>query len=292
LGIGDVVPTLQPTLPDTGQVTDYTSTFGEDSDYSINPPAYIVNGNGTVFDQVTGMMWQQSDGGEMTYANAITYCQNLDLAGYTDWTLPQSDQLFGILNHDRNPALNVTAFPTTAAEYWWSADAQVNDPTRVWVVNAGGGIGPHPISETLSAGGPQRFHTRCGRNAPPNVMNLTANGNGTVTDVTAGLIWQQAEVTPTLTWVGALNYCENLSLGGQADWRLPNIKELQSITDITRMNPAIDTTYFPVAQAARYWSSTTLFGGTSKAWFADFIDGRTSYNDKTGLLAVRCVRSD
>jgi hypothetical protein len=281
------------TLPDTGQVSDYTSTFGEDADYAINPPAYTVSGNGTVIDQVTGLMWQRSDGGEMTYANAITYCQTLDLAGYADWALPQSAELFGILDHDRNPALNITAFPTTAAEYWWSANAQVNDPARVWVVNAGGGIGPHPIGETISAGGPKRFHTRCVRNAPTGVPgDLAANGDGTVADGNSGLIWQQNEVTPTVTWEGALTYCEGLALGGQIDWRLPNIKELQSLTDITHSNPAIDTDAFPGAPAARYWSSTTQFGHANAAWFADFIDGRTSYNDKTGLLAVRCVRSD
>jgi hypothetical protein len=73
---GSVSPTLAK-LPDTGQVTDYTPTFGEDSDYTINPPAYTVNGNGTVTDQVTGLMWQQTDGGEMTWSSAVTYCQNL-----------------------------------------------------------------------------------------------------------------------------------------------------------------------------------------------------------------------
>ncbi len=98
-----VTSTVQPKLPDTGQVTSYTSTFGEDADYTINPPAYTVNSNGMVTDQVTGLMWQQTDGGEMTYANAITYCQNLELGGYTDWQLPDPYQLYGLLNHDRNP---------------------------------------------------------------------------------------------------------------------------------------------------------------------------------------------
>jgi len=291
--IGYVAPPITPTLPDTGQVTDYTATFGEDADYSINPPAYTVNGDGTVTDQVTGFRWQQSDGGEMTYANAITYCQDLTLGGYTDWQLPPADQLFSILNHDRNPALNPTAFTSTAAEYWWSSQAQLNDATKVWVVNAGGGIGPHPISETISAGGVKHYHTRCVRNAPTTVTSdLTANGNGTVSDGNTGLTWQQAEVTSTLTWEDALYYCENLSLGNHTDWRVPNIKELRSISDVAHLNPAIDTTYFPTAQAARYWSSTTQFGHAEAAWFADFIDGRTSYELKASSLLARCVRSD
>lgn len=278
-------------LPDTGQVTSYTSTFGEDSDYLIHSPAYAVNGDGTVTDQVTGLVWQQTDGGEMTWANALAYCQALDLAGQADWHLPSTYELYSILNHDRNPALDPAVFTVTAAEYWWTVNEQVGDSTRAWVVNAGGGTGAHPKSETINAGGAKRFHARCVRNVSTGMpISLTDNGDATVSDHNTGLVWQQGEVTPAMTWEAALIYCENLSLGEREDWRLPNIKELQSISDNTRFHPAIDTTYFPQAQSARYWSSTTLFGRTSSAWFLDFSGGLTSYNDKAGLLAVRCVR--
>ena len=131
------------------------------------------------------------------------------------------------------------------------------------------------------------------RNVPASVTSHFAdNGNGTVSDSATGLVWQQGEVTPTVTWEAALTYCENLALGNHTDWRLPNIKELRSISDRTRANPSLDTTYFPGAQAARYWSSTTLFGHSSSAWFVDFTSGLASYNDKAGRLPVRCVRSD
>jgi hypothetical protein len=50
-------------LPDTGQTTSYTNTPGEDADYNINPPFYLNNGNGTITDTITGLMWQQVDGG-------------------------------------------------------------------------------------------------------------------------------------------------------------------------------------------------------------------------------------
>jgi len=291
VGMSNSVPSTLVKLPDTGQVANYTSIFGEDSDYTINPPAYTVNDNGTVTDQVTGLMWQQTDGGEMTWSSAVTYCQNLELAGYTDWQLPSDHELYGILEHDHNPALNTSAFTVTSAEYWWTAYEQVGDSSKAWVVNAGGGIGAHLKSETISAGGTKRFHARCVRNAPASVTtSFTDNGNGTVTHNNTGLVWQQGEVTSTLTWEAALTYCENLSLGGSSDWRLPNVKELRSICDDTRSGSPLDPTYFPGVQAARYWSSTTLFGGTSRAWFVDFTSGLASYNDKTGQLAVRCVR--
>ncbi|MBI4687331.1 MAG: DUF1566 domain-containing protein [Nitrospirae bacterium] len=70
---------------------------------------------------------------------------------------------------------------------------------------------------------------------------FTDNGNGTVTDNRTGLVWQQGEAGQMM-WGSALSYCEGLPLGGKTDWRLPNVKELESLTDDTRYNdPAIDT---------------------------------------------------
>ena len=69
-------------LPDTGQTTSYTATFGEDNDYTINVPSFTDNGNGTITDNVTGLMWQQGDSGELTIENGIIYCDNLVLGDF------------------------------------------------------------------------------------------------------------------------------------------------------------------------------------------------------------------
>ena len=98
-------------LPDTGQTQSYTTTFGEDHDYLINTPSFTNNGNGTITDNVTGLMWQQVDGGEMTFENAITYCNNLTLGGLSGWRLPTPIEAYSILNHQNsNPAINTTFF--------------------------------------------------------------------------------------------------------------------------------------------------------------------------------------
>lgn len=119
--------------------------------------------------------------------------------------------------------------------------------------------------------------------------NLSNNGNGTVTDSSTGLVWQQAEPGEK-TWNDALAYCEGLSLAGADDWRLPNIKELESLTDDTRFSPALDTTYFPGAVSASYWSSTTSAGSTNVAWYVDFIYGDGTNLYKYYTYYVRCVR--
>lgn len=122
------------------------------------------------------------------------------------------------------------------------------------------------------------------------------NGNGTVTDSGTNLMWLRAE-GGFMPWDDALSYCGGLSLGGYSDWRLPNIKELESLTDDTRSDPAIDTHFLTDAHASAYWSSTTSADGPNDAWGVFVFDGivigirkNVSYYHKDHRFNVRCVR--
>lgn len=279
-------------LPDTGQTGDFSTAFGEDSDYTINPPAFTTNNDGTLTDNITGLQWQQNDGGEMTWDNARNYCDGLTLAGKDDWRLPGLHESFSVLNHNTvNPAI-ATAFTRTQAEYWWAAELRSDDATRAWATNAGGGSGPHPKTETVSGGGTKRFHARCVRDTGAGLSLTTLykdNANGTVTDNRTNLTWQQAETADKI-WDEAIAYCEGLSLAGASDWRLPNIKELTSINDESRVRPSLNATAFPNAPSALFWASTTQVNQSARAWTVDFTFGISSQNAKTDRLRVRCVR--
>jgi hypothetical protein len=283
-------------LPDTGQTQSYTTTFGEDHDYLINMPSFTNNNNLTITDNVTGLMWQKGDGGEMTIENAITYCDNLVLGGYSDWRLPISIEAFSILNHQNsNPAINTTYFTLTAAEYWWTSVFELNSTTKVWCTNAGGGIGNHPKTETISAGGTKKFHARAVRNVtiPTTITNhFTDNGDGTITDNLTQLVWQKTPNTETFIWDRALVYAEGLTIGTSSDWRLPNIKELQSINNELATNPSVFGPYFSSVGVHNYWSSTTLPNQTLNAWYWNTQFGITTYNLKTNPNYVLCVRGN
>jgi len=283
-------------LPDTGESTSYTNTFGEDHDYNINTPFFKIHGNGTLADTVTGLMWQQTDGGEMTIENARIYCDTLTLGGYTDWRLPDAQEGFSILNMQyANPAIDTKTFTKTAAEYWWTSETQANDATKIWATNAGGGIGNHPKAETISAGGTKKFHVRAVRdlNNPATIPNhYTDNGDGTITDNLTYLVWQKVPNNSTYTWEQALNYAESLSYVGASDWRVPNIKELQSINDESAISPSVNTTFFNSVGVKHYWSSTTLPNQTTKAWYWDTQFGITTYDVKTNSNYLLCVRGN
>lgn len=111
------------------------------------------------------------------------------------------------------------------------------------------------------------------------------------TDPSTGLMWQDNRDAKSIEkdWEGAKAYCENLSLEGQSDWRLPAIKELQSIVDITKYDPAIKAGFKNTA-SNYYWSSSACVDGSSYAWSVDFEYGDTRNGDKSNSIHVRCVR--
>jgi Protein of unknown function (DUF1566) len=281
-------------LSDTGVNTSYTNTIGEDNDYNTYTQFFVNNGNVTTTDTVTSLMWQRTDGGEMTVENARIYVDSLTLAGHTNWRLPTYVEATTILNMDKNnPALDVLYFPNTGAEYWWTSNVQFNDAAKVFCTNSGGGIGPHPKTETISAGGAKKFHVRAVRDVttPLTILRYTDNGDNTITDNLTNITWQKSTNPDTLTWEQALIYAEGASTAGFTDWRLPNHKELSSLTDVTRNAPSINTTFFSTVKSNRYWSSTTQKGQSANAWFTDFANnGITSYFAKTKAYNVILVR--
>jgi len=112
------------------------------------------------------------------------------------------------------------------------------------------------------------------------------SGEPVVTDSVTGLIWQKTYAT-NKTWQQALAYCESLSYGGHSDWRLPNKKELMSLVNYERFNPASD---FPDMPLSGFWSSSTYVYGTDYAWPVDFSTGYVGSNNKTSGSVARCVR--
>jgi hypothetical protein len=282
-------------LPDTGENQGYTVTFGEDNDYLIYSPFFVDNGDGTVSDTITGLMWQKTDGGEMTIESAITYCDTLSLAGNTDWRLPNAIEAYSILNHQfANPSLDPQVFSYSIAEYWWTSESQANDSTKIWVTNAGGGIGNHPKNETISAGGSKRFHVRAVRSEWTGnlwIYRFEIQTSGAILDHFTQLEWNPNPSADSITWEEALSYAESANALGYEDWRLPNIKELQSLNDEQLINPSVDPIYFPDFGNQKFWSSTSLPNQSVQAWFFETHFGITSHANKTGKNKVLLVRN-
>lgn len=290
--------------PDTGQTKCYDdsreivctardrSFYGQDAHYVINPPSYQVksiNGHEVVIDLITGLMWQRYDDGiRRTWKEAVYYCQDLGLAGYSDWRLPTKKELQTILNYGCfSPVLDTAIFPYphSADDCYWSSTTRAFLALSAWKVC----FWDSQVKMTVKS---DENYVRAVRARELQFCQLKDNHDGTVTDIATGLTWQQKE-TKTMTWEEALAYCENLDLAGHEDWRLPNIRELSTLVDDSHHNPSVDATYFPGCRPSIYWSSTTNAVYPSFAWYVGFNDGQVQGSGhKDRRYHVRAVRSE
>ena len=96
----------------------------------------IDNGDGTVTDPSTGLVWQQATAGPMTWKEALAYCEALSLAGHEDWRLPSVTELHSIVEYgSRGPSADPARFPGTAGAYYWSSTTYVWHTDAAWVVS-------------------------------------------------------------------------------------------------------------------------------------------------------------
>jgi hypothetical protein len=124
-------------------------------------------------------------------------------------------------------------------------------------------------------------------------------GDGIIIDNLTGLMWSKNANLPngTMNWQGALDYVKALNsgagLGGYHDWRLPNWKELFSLTDFSEHSPALSGGHpFENVQSNKYWSSTASSNNHLVAWSGVVWDGTVSNNYKSDTYFVWPVRSD
>ena len=143
------------------------------------------------------------------------------------------------------------------------------------------------------------------------------NGNGTVTDLNTGLVWEKLSDDGTVhdkdnlyTWADAFTAhvatLNGMSFAGHTDWRLPNVRELQSIVDYQTINPAVasafnnncsrgcQATTCSCTASGDYWSSTSSVSDPSGAWYVTFSYGRVDAFGRSGgkssAAFVRAVR--
>ncbi len=134
-------------LPKTGQTTSYGTRDDGDLQMGVAwpSPRFTDNGNGTITDNLTGLMWEQAPSGTArNWTNAlITYANGLDLGGHNDWRLPNVNELQSLINAgevDPGVWLYQQGFSTVQAGNYWSATSY-----------AGGDI-ENPSYEAISTG--------------------------------------------------------------------------------------------------------------------------------------------
>ena len=133
---------------------------------------------------------------------------------------------------------------------------------------------------------------------------FTVSADGTeVTDGRTGLVWRRCAegmvasggsctgTASTFTHEQALTRARDQATSTSVAWRLPNVKELASIADRSKSNPAIDTAAFPATPANSFWSSSPHGGVASLAWVVFFDFGFVGDGSRGNAFPVRLVRA-
>ena len=118
------------------------------------------------------------------------------------------------------------------------------------------------------------------------------NNNGTITDNQTGLMWlKNANEAGAMTWKDAMLWTKHLTYGQHSDWRLPEVKELQSLLDYSQFNPALPQEHpFINVQSSYYWSSSTYANSTDYAWDVGMGNGYVSSSNESSSNFVWPVR--
>jgi len=261
--------TIIITVPAAGQ-----SFFGQNSNYPGNIPSYTDNGNGTITDNITGLMWEKSperngDGNidyydKMTYATALASASSCNTGGYTDWRLPSIKEQYSLIMYygaEPNPtaATQGTAVPYINISYFDFGYGDLNAATHgatanerlidaqyatssIYVSTTMGGqstmfgvnFADGRIKGYPSSNQKKYYVLYVRDNTSYGTNNFTDNGDGTITDRATDLMWMQNDNGSAILWENALSNAENFSFAGHSDWRLPDAKELQSLIDYSR----------------------------------------------------------
>lgn len=298
------------------------SSMGEDADYDGNQPSYTVSSDGlTITDNVTDLIWQQSsdinEDGELNYADklsqtdALSYCENLSYAGRDDWRLPNIKEAYSLIlfsgqdpsGYSGNDTSTLTPFIDKKFDWAFGdiftsegisagdrlIDGQYASSTLYVSTTMNGDetmFGVNYIDGRIKGYPTQlkKYYVRCVTgNTSYGLNQFNDNGDNTVSDAATQLMWQQND-SQSSNWQDAISQCENTDTASYTDWRLPNVKELQSIVDYDRspdtsnsaaINAVFNSTVMSneenITDWGYYWASTTHVNYTGDGSNATYV---------------------
>lgn len=257
----------------------------------------------------------------LLWEEALEFIKTINITkygGYSDWRLPNRRELFSLISHNHaNPSLpEKHMFINVFSGYYWTSTTCVRLPRQAWYVHLGGGRVVKGMKQGASLVWPVRSWGKNQHNIPrtgqQNCFNsagetIACDGTGQdghkqtgfswpqprfthqedgILDHLTGQIWMPATTAPDdpMDWNGAkaiiddLNEKESLEY---SDWRLPTIRELESLTDMGQHSPAMPQS-FPLEKVNDwYWSSTTSAYNSDYAWVLYTVDGMVGVGYKS-----------
>jgi hypothetical protein len=296
--------------------------WGQNGCFVVNPISFTKLGKGgkvlsdsatwqegyrMAKDNNTGLIWEVKSPrkGDVNYCADTyswkkaedSYIKGLNkkkYGGFSDWRLPNKDELRSIVDYGKTgPALDSHYFPNTQSDFYWTSVPYKMQEPFVWglFLGLGSGICYTPLSKRYALAVRAGFNKNFGKADPARFKD---NADGTITDSLTGLMWQKGE-NERMDWYAALKACKDMQLAGHNDWRLPNLKELNSILNLDYTNGWWYYKDFFPAEGLKppllhYFSSTPYEG--IYVWVTNFCFGYDGYYaSKNAKLLFRAVRN-
>lgn len=274
---------------------------GQDADRPASgargPDRFQVE-DGTVLDTLTGALWSQSANAAdfpLSWEEARAFAANMASAkthGRAGWQLPTRGLLFSLISHQAvNPALpEGHPFTHIFTGYAWTADTCHRFPDQAWHIHLGGGRVARANKRDsalvwpvcLPEGSPVR-------DAAPH--RFEDAGPDAVRDSRTGLVWSRSAdpLGRALSWQAALEGIKELNSAsrlGARDWRMPNVREMESLVDLDADSPALPPGHPFRDVRETYWTSTTSLYEPRYAWALYFRDGMVgvAFKPDTGFF--------
>lgn len=133
--------------------------------------------------------------------------------------------------------------------------------------------------------------------------NFEAVTTSSLLDTTTDLVWRRCAEGQTwngstcsgeavkYTWQQALKLAHEASNEDLLGWRLPNVKELATLTERDCVRPAINSSLFPATPPDDFWTSTPSADDPDRAWVVAFFNASHSIKEKNRFIYVRLVRT-
>ena len=243
----------------------------------------------TVLNKSNGLMWQDSkDGNEVqaNYRSALSVCSNLVLDNYDDWRLPSLKELSTTVDYNFKNPMAIPAFRYTSSYYITRDKITIGDghSFKDWSI---------------------KRSVRCVRSDKRIKLHNLIKKENVIIDNNLKIMWQDTkDTTVGVARHEAIKYCKNLTLSKFDDWRVPTIKELQSIVDVEafeyQKHYSIKSEFNYSAAHYSYLSSTQNINyGKDNYWVLNYQYGLTdsktflpiNKNNYRNTVLIRCVRS-
>jgi hypothetical protein len=296
--------------------------YGQDAQFEGNQPNYTDNGDGTITDNVTGLMWSKTcdtdgDGDidyddKMSYDEAIASVTNVNIAGYTDWRIPTIKELYSLIDFsgidpsgyqgsttDLNPFIDTDYFDfaygdTSAGERLIDAQfvtttlyvyTTMNNSETMFGVNfADGRIKGYPTGPMPGQSVDKQFYVYYVRgNENYGINDFVDNGDETITDNATGLMWSKNDSAEAMNWEEALAWVQQKNNENYLGYNDWRLPNIKELHSIVDYTRSPDTSNSAAINSL--FNTTSIINAGGEIDYPYFWSGTTHANMQNGAFA-------